>query len=91
MLIIILILLRVAFVTLFEREILSLSQNRLGPNKIIFGGILQALVDGLKLLKKELILPKNSSDFIFIFIPILSFTVIYLEWFVLPFLFNFFN
>jgi len=64
---------------LFEREILGLRQNRLGPNKIIFFGILQALVDGLKLVKKELILPKNRSDLIFMFIPIIRFVIIYLE------------
>jgi NADH-quinone oxidoreductase subunit H len=78
-LIIILILLSIAFVTLFEREILGLRQNRLGPNKIIFLGIFQALIDGLKLVKKELVLPKNSSDLYFIFIPILSFLIMYLE------------
>lgn len=87
----ILVLLGVAFITLFEREILGLRQNRLGPNKIIFFGIFQALLDGLKLVKKELILPKNSSDIFFIFIPILRFLIIYLEWFVLPFFFNLIN
>lgn len=90
-LIIVLILLRIAFVTLFEREILGLRQNRLSPNKIIFFGILQALVDGLKLVKKELVLPKNSSDLYFIFIPILRFLIIYLEWFLLPYFFNLIN
>lgn len=76
---IILILLGVAFVTLFEREILSLSQTRLGPNKIIFIGILQALIDGLKLVKKELILPKNSARVLFLLVPIFRFLIIYLE------------
>lgn len=73
------ILLRIAFVTLFEREILGLRQNRLGPNKIIFLGLFQAIFDGLKLVKKEFIFPKNSSDFLFIFIPLIRFLIIYLE------------
>jgi NADH-quinone oxidoreductase subunit H len=76
---IVLILLSIAFVTLFERELLGLRQNRLSPNKIIFIGVLQALFDGLKLVKKELILPKRSSDLYFIFIPVLRFLIIYAE------------
>lgn len=90
-LIVILILLGVAFITLFERELLGLSQNRLRPNKIIFIGVLQALLDGLKLVKKELILPKKRVDLIFLFVPLLGFSIMYLEWFVLPYLFNFIN
>lgn len=82
---VVLILLGIAFVTLFEREILGLRQNRLGPNKIIFFGVLQALVDGLKLVKKEIVLPKNSSKILFIFVPLIRFLIIYLEWLLIPF------
>jgi NADH:ubiquinone oxidoreductase subunit H len=55
------ILLAVAFFTLFERKILGLTQRRLGPNKVIFWGILQPVLDGLKLLTKELFFPQFSS------------------------------
>lgn len=89
--IVIIILLGIAFVTLFEREILGLRQNRLGPNKIIFLGLFQALLDGLKLVKKEFIFPKRRSDFLFMFIPLLRFLIIYLEWFLLPFIGGFIN
>ena len=50
--IIIFILISVRFYTLLERKLLRLSQLRLGPNKQRFYGILQPILDGLKLFKK---------------------------------------
>lgn len=85
------ILLAIAFTTLFERHILSLSQLRLGPNKVSFLGILQAVLDGVKLIKKEQIFPLNASDSFFLFFPSLLFFVLFLDWLCLPFSFFFFN
>nr|YP_008992260.1 NADH dehydrogenase subunit 1 [Bursaphelenchus xylophilus]ACV96740.1 NADH dehydrogenase subunit 1 [Bursaphelenchus xylophilus]AFC69030.1 NADH dehydrogenase subunit 1 [Bursaphelenchus xylophilus]AFC69042.1 NADH dehydrogenase subunit 1 [Bursaphelenchus xylophilus]AFC69054.1 NADH dehydrogenase subunit 1 [Bursaphelenchus xylophilus]BAV78622.1 NADH dehydrogenase subunit 1 [Bursaphelenchus xylophilus] len=85
------IILSIAFITLYERHLLGLSQNRLGPNKVFFLGILQAGLDGVKLMSKEQVLPKNSSDIYFLFIPGVSFFFMFLEWSTLPFLFNFIN
>lgn len=90
-LILILILLSVAFTTVFERHLLSLSQNRLGPNKTSFGGVVQAILDGVKLIKKEQILPSNSSEMTFIIFPGLVFLVLFLDWSCLPFFFFFLN
>nr|ARV88272.1 NADH dehydrogenase subunit 1 [Caenorhabditis sp.] len=79
----------IAFITLYERHLLGASQNRLGPTKITFMGLAQALLDGVKLLKKEQMMPLNSSEVSFLLIPGMSFIVMYLEWFTLPYFFEF--
>jgi len=74
------VLIRVAFVTLFERKILSFSQFRIGPNKVIFKGILQPLLDGVKLLIKEFFFPKKIIFWGIILGPFLGFLVILFLW-----------
>lgn len=69
----------IAFITLCERHLLGGSQQRIGPNKVRFIGLVQAIFDGVKLIKKEQLLTVNSSNASFIVIPGITFTVIYLE------------
>lgn len=77
---IIFILLRIAFITLFERKALGFSQLRLGPNKVTFLGLLQPVVDGLKLFLKELYFPKKLVFWGVFLGPFIGFCVILLLW-----------
>lgn len=83
--IIIPLLLSIAFLTVFERKILSAIQVRKGPNIVGFYGVLQAIADGLKLLLKETILPNRANIIIFLIAPMITFTLSLLGWAVIPF------
>ena len=74
-----------AFITFFERKKIASFQHRRGPNNIGFLGICQPISDALKLLFKEVILPKNSIFIIFIFSPILASFFGFLNWVLYPF------
>ena len=83
------ILLAVAFITLFERHLLRISHNRLGPNKVVIFGVVQPILDGIKLLSKQNL--RFYRVFIFMAGPSIAFLVIFLEWMVLPLGFSFIN
>jgi len=78
-------LLAIAYLTLFERHLLSIIQIRLGPNKSFFMALTQPLVDGLKLLSKTRMNLKNRIIRLYLLVPILSFVIMILEWMVLSF------
>lgn len=63
---IIVILLGVAYITLSERKIMGYKQRRRGPNKVGLRGLLQPLVDGGKLMIKEIIIPSKSKKLTYI-------------------------
>jgi NADH-quinone oxidoreductase subunit H len=68
-----------------ERKIAGHVQRRPGPMEVGSHGILQLVVDGVKLVGKELLIPVNVDRTLFRLAPILSFTPVILPLLVIPF------
>lgn len=80
----ILIFLSVAFFTLFERKVIGLFHNRLGPNKVSFIGLLQPLLDAFKLLTKQNLVPLRSNKFTYQAAPHIALTLALIVWITIP-------
>lgn len=70
--------------TLAERKVMGAMQRRVGPNKTGFWGVVQPFADGIKLLLKETIIPLQSSNWIFLAAPFLTFYLALVNWIILP-------
>ncbi len=73
-----------AYATWGERKVAAIMQDRIGPNRAGFFGLLQPLADGLKLFFKEEIIPQSSTKFIFILGPALFMTTALMTSAVIP-------
>ena len=79
----------------FERKISAFMQDRLGPMEVgifgfkggkrFWGGIGQTVADGIKLLFKEDILPKDSDRFLMVLSPFIIFAGALLTFIAIPF------
>jgi NADH-quinone oxidoreductase subunit H len=78
------VILSVAYLTYAERKVIGYIQNRVGPNRVGFKGLLQPFADVLKLLTKEIVIPAKSSRFLFVVAPILSIVPALATWAVIP-------
>jgi NADH-quinone oxidoreductase subunit H len=76
--------LTVAYLTYAERKIIGYIQNRIGPNRVGYKGLLQPFADVIKLLVKEIIVPARASKFLFVTAPILSIVPALATWAVIP-------
>jgi len=72
LIVVVIVFLSVCFLTLLERKILGYVQNRKGPTKVLFLGVLQPVLDGGKLILKSLFIEKIY----YFFIPFFSIVVI---------------
>jgi NADH-quinone oxidoreductase subunit H len=75
----------VALLTLAERKISAWMQDRHGPNRVGWHGLLQPAADGLKNIMKEETYPSAANLPLFILAPVLSFIPALLTWAVIPF------
>lgn len=62
-----------AIMVLVERKVCGHIQRRPGPFEVGPFGLLQTAIDGLKLMSKELLIPRNSDSWLFRLAPVLSF------------------
>ncbi len=75
----------VAYTVLLERKVAAAIQNRYGPNRVGWQGLLQPIADVLKLLMKEDIVPRAADRFVHDLAPIISITVALTTIAVVPF------
>ena len=75
----------VAYTVYAERRISAFIQNRIGPNRVGPAGLLQPIVDVIKLLFKEDIVPENASKVLHSIAPGISLVVALSTFAVIPF------
>ncbi len=75
----------VAYLTLWERKLISWMQIRIGPNRVGPAGLLQPIADALKLLAKEILTPAAANKELFFLGPILTIMPALAAWAVVPF------
>ena len=79
------ILLTVSYLVYFERRVSAWAQNRLGPNRVGWEGVLQPFADVLKLLLKEDIVPYQANKTVHALAPMIALFVAFTTYAVIPF------
>jgi NADH-quinone oxidoreductase subunit H len=75
----------VAYVTLAERKVSAWIQDRHGPNRVGWHGLLQPWADAVKNIMKEETLPEHVNKPLFLLAPAMAFVPALLTWAVIPF------
>ena len=74
-----------AFMVWMERKVCAYIQDRSGPNRVGFEGVLQPFADVIKLLFKEQLKPKAADTALFAIAPIVSTAAAFAAFSVIPF------
>jgi NADH-quinone oxidoreductase subunit H len=82
--VVVVILLTVSYLVYFERKISAWIQNRIGPNRVGWYGLLQPFADVFKLVLKEDIVPTASNRFIHSLAPFIALFVAFTTYAVIP-------
>ena len=77
--------LAVAYFTYLERRVIGHMQDRRGPNRVGYHGLLQPIADALKLLFKEITVPTHANRVLFLIAPMLAIMPAVAAWAVIPF------
>ena len=84
----VILILSVAYLTLWERKLIGWMQMRRGPNRVrIFGllpGMGQPFADVFKLLLKEIVLPSKANPLLFALAPAITLIPAFAAWAVVP-------
>nr|ALO64494.1 NADH dehydrogenase subunit 1 [Lasioglossum pauxillum] len=88
---ILMVLISMAFLTLFERKVLGYIQNRKGPVKVLFLGLFQPFSDVVKLLNKEMFFLDKVNLNYYMLMPVLSLMLSMMLWLVYPFYINIYH
>src|SRR5258707_2662412 len=75
----------VAYMTYVARKVWASIQLRRGPNVVGPFGLLQRLADGVKLFRKETIVPSSANSILFLIAPMITFMTALIAWAVVPF------
>lgn len=67
-----------------ERRVVGRMQMRIGPNRVGPFGLLQSLMDGIKLALKEEIIPKGAHLAVYVMAPVIAATTAFLTFAVIP-------
>ncbi len=79
------IIINVMFIVWLERKMSAFFQERVGPNRVGPFGLLQSVVDAVKLLGKEIIHPKATDKWVYLLAPAICFVPALLLYPILPF------
>ncbi len=75
----------IMYLVLAERRVSAFIQDRLGPNRVGWQGMLQPVADGLKFLFKEDIIPSHADKVIYIIAPAMIVIPAFMTFAVIPF------